>query len=124
MEFTENDFKLLKHKIKPIRNYQYNCLDILSENIPEEYLYQYFLSNIEYKLKNIWNFIVLNWIIVHNKMEKNKKLISSGYFTQKYVHNHGNMTDETLNKSIADFVNEDPFKALFVVVCIQKYVNP
>ena len=44
----------------PIENYNFSCFNLISENIDINYFYLYLNSEIEYKLKNIWNNIIFS----------------------------------------------------------------
>jgi hypothetical protein len=104
-------------------NYQFIFLNIVKEYIPTQF-YNIYLNNIsEYKLKNIWNHIVIKWIKMHNASSKTnkKEYLNSEYSKQKYNHIHEIIDKIVLDKLIEDFINEDIFKALFAVNCIQNY---
>jgi hypothetical protein len=104
-------------------NYQFIFLNIVKEYIPTQF-YNIYLNNIsEYKLKNIWNHIVIKWIKMHNASSKTnkKEYLNSEYSKQKYNHIHEIIDKIMLDKLIEDFINEDIFKALFAVNCIQNY---
>ena len=121
MKYTDNDLLVLKSKKKKLlRNYNYNCLDLLNNHLPIDLFYSYFLSKINYKLKNIWNNIVIKWIQTQKNMKNNSKFKKSIYFTQNYKHFHKIMTDEKLNNLLNDFINNDKFKGIFVIQCILK----
>lgn len=119
MKFTEDDFI---YNTNILRSYNYDCLNILKENINENYFYNIFLSAISYKLKNIWNHIVINWIQIHNNLINNKEFIKSEYYSQKYKHNHNNIDDNKFNELLNDFIDGNKFKALFVVMSIKSYI--
>ena len=74
MEYLKiNPTQILK-KYTTSRDFGYNCFDILDKNIPIQVFYAYFNHIVEYKLKNIWNHIILQWITMQNTMEsKNRK---------------------------------------------------
>ena len=104
-------------------NYQFIFLNIVKEYIPTQF-YNIYLNNIsEYKLKNIWNHIVIKWIKMHNASSKTnkKEYLNSEYSKQKYNHIHEIIDKIMPDKLIEDFINEDIFKALFAVNCIQNY---
>ena len=111
-----------KSKYIPLRDYNYNCFTILESNISIHSIYLFLNSLIEYKLKNIWNTIVIHWIQMRKKMDKKNKEIykNSIYSKQEYNHIHKNINDEELNDSLQEFIDNDQFKAVFVILCIQK----
>uniref|UniRef100_A0A6C0BSU7 Uncharacterized protein n=1 Tax=viral metagenome TaxID=1070528 RepID=A0A6C0BSU7_9ZZZZ len=121
MKYTDKDFLIIKYKSdRLLRNYNYNCFDLLKDHLPTDLFYSYFLSRIEYKLKNIWNNIVINWIQTKEKMKNNSKFKKSIYFNQNYNHYHKIMKDEELNNLINCFINNDKFKGIYVIKCILK----
>ena len=121
MEYNNKYFQLIESKISPIRTFNYNFLNILHENIPLNSIYDYILSQINYKLKNIWNHIVLKWIKSKEKLKKNRSFLKSIYYKQNYNFCHIIIDDNKLNELINEFIQDDSFKALFVVECIINY---
>ena len=117
VEYNDKYFSNIESKICPIRFFNYDCLDLLSSNLSTDIFYDYFLSMIEYKLKNLWNHIILKWIQSKQKI-KNKNYKKSIYYNQNYEFIHCNINDKKLNQLINDFINEDIFKAVFVIECI------
>lgn len=121
MKYIEENFVTIKSKTgKLLRNYNYNCLNLLKDHLPIYLFYSYFLSTIEYKLKNIWNNIVINWIQSKEKMKNNSKFKKSIYFNQNYNHYHRIMKDEELNNLLNNFIDNDKFKGIYVITCILK----
>ena len=102
----------------PIRYFNYNCLDLLLENAPIQVFYNYFLSMIQYKLKNIWNHIILKWIQSKKKLNENKSFKKSIYYNQKYSFIHDNIDDSKFNELLNDFIDKDIFKSVFIIKCI------
>ena len=123
MEYLKNNNKILKNKI--VNDFNYTCFDLLNDNIPIEPFYNYLNSVIDYKLKNIWNTIVIHWIQIKQRMiSKNKKdYMSSIYYGQEYNHIHSMITDIELNNLLIQFIHKDKFKAMFVILCIQNNFN-
>ena len=76
----------------------------------------------EYKLKTIWNHIVLKWIKINNQLINDNEYLQSIYSDQKYNHIHEGITEEDLNDLINIFINNDKFKAIFVINCIQDHL--
>lgn len=115
INYTEKNI----NKYSSFLSFNYTFLNIIKENIPVDYFYNYINSLDEYKFKNIWNSVVLNW----NKSQKNiitksKKYKESKYLKQKYEYNHTNIKSEKLNELLNNFVDDDKFKALFIAICI------
>ena len=119
MEYKINP---IKTRYNPLRDYNYNCFLILDNNVSIQDIYLFLNSLLEYKLKNIWNSVNIRWIQMQKKMDKKNKEIykKSIYSKQKYNHIHTNMNDKELNDTLQKFIDNDPFKALFAILCIQK----
>ena len=116
MEFLNN--KLIKYKFSKNRDYSYNFLDLIDDSFETRYIYDYLLSTIEYKLKNIWNSIVKDWD--NSNMEyKNTKNI---YLNQSYDYIHTLITDTELNNLLNQFIDNDQFKALYAILSIQNQI--
>ena len=104
-------------------NYQFTFLIILNDYIPTNFYNKYLNNLSEYKLKNIWNHIVIKWIKMHNELSKKneKGYLNSVYYKQKYYHTHEIINKTTLDNLIKEFIGGDIFKAFFAVNCIQNY---
>lgn len=116
MEYTEKHFKNIRNN-HPIRIFNYTFLNDYNNHFPINIIYGYCSSKINYKLKNIWNHIVLKWIQANGKLNDNN-FIKSIYYKQKYNFIHHNIDDNKLNELLNDFIKNDIFKAVFVVECI------
>ena len=96
----ETKLNIVEQKLNPIRrDYNYSCLDLLKEfDIPINIYYKYFLNNETFKLKNIWNHMIIKW----NKMKRdlkekpNKDFIKSNYSHNNYHQIHNDMNDESV----------------------------
>ena len=113
---------LIKRINIKLRDNEYTFLNILDEyNIPIKIYYEYLCGIDEYKLKNVWNCIIIQWIQINNQMKKRnkKKYLNSSYYNQIYKHNHIIISPEELNNLLNEFIDNDIFKALFVVICLQ-----
>lgn len=121
MEYLGFNPDLTFKRYEKQRDYHYDFLKIIDNNFPVLNIYHYLNSMIEFKLKNVWNTIIIHWIQMNNKMNKRNKTkyLESIYPTQQYYHIHTIMDSEKLNDLLVYFVNDDPFKALFAVICIQ-----
>ena len=104
--------KLIKYlSMNPdLRNYNFNFLDFIDEYFEINLIYNYLLSSIEYKHKNIWNSLVQNWEDSKKKDEKSLEFINE------------NINDLKLNSIFNDFIDGNQFKAIYVIVVIQKHI--
>ena len=124
MEYLFIDPNILLKKIgNSNENYRFRFLNIVNDYIPTQFYNQYLDDISEYKLKNIWNHIVIKWIKMHNALSKTngKEYLNSEYSKQKYNHIHEIIDKSMLDKLIEDFIEGDIFKAFFAVNCIQNY---
>ena len=126
MNLLKIDPTLLVNKIdNPLRFYQYTCFNDLSKyNIPIDIYSNYLLSIEEFKLRNIWNHMILRWNKMKLEMKKNKDFQSSEYSKNEYHQIHINISDELLNELFNNFINKNHFKGIFVINCIQNYIHP
>ena len=126
MNLLKIDPTLLVNKIdNPIRFYQYTCFNDLSKyNIPIDIYSDYLLSIEEFKLRNIWNHMIIRWNKMKLEMKKNKDFQSSDYSKNEYHQIHINISDELLNELFNNFINRNNFKGIFVINCIQNYIHP
>ena len=123
MQYLKLDSRTFKRKIQPtIRDYNYNCLDLLNDHYDTKVYSDYLNSLIEYKLKTVWNHIVLKWIQSQNKLNEDSEYIQSIYSKQKYKHIHERIPEEELNNLLNDFINNDKFKGIFAINCIQDHL--
>ena len=102
----------------------YNFMNILKDyNIPIENFYNY-ISNInEYKLKNLWNHIIIRWNIMKNELNNELKENNINY-NKIYNQEHNYLTHNELNKMLNEFCDNDLIKSLFTINCIQNYIYP
>ena len=115
---------LLKKIDNKRRDYNYFCLDNLKEyNIPIEIYYGYFLSIEEFKLKNLWNHIVMRWSRMKRDLSNNKEFLKSKYSKKDYYQIHKDMNDEEFQDLLINFIYKNQFKSLFVCNCIQNYIS-
>ena len=116
---------LSKNIISRRRDFSYNCLDILKEyNLPSEIYYDSFLSVEVFKLKNLWNNIIINWNKMNYDLRETKEFTESEYSNNKYHQIHIKMNDNDLNELLNDFINNNHLKCYFVCNSIQKYITP
>lgn len=103
----------------------YTFLDILSDyNIPKQIYYDY-LSGIDiYKLKNVWNHVIIRWNYMKLSLSEDKSFTSSEYSNGDYHQIHYNIDDKKLNILFNELIKDSPVRCFFVVNCIQNYINP
>ncbi len=123
MQYLKIDPKILKKKIRNVvDDYNYNCFDLLNDHFDTGIYSDYLNSLIEYKLKTIWNHIVLKWIQSQNELKEDSEYNQSIYSKQKYNHIHRRINQEELNNLINNFINGDKFKGIFAINCIQDHL--
>jgi len=107
------------------RDFNYTCFDNLNEyNIQIIIYYDYFLSNEEFKLKNLWNHMIQKWNLMKTELKDNSDFIESNYYQGNYHRIHENMNDDYFNKLLSNFIEDSQFKSLFICNCIQNYIYP
>ena len=120
MDYLFIDPNTLIKRIDINSTYQFKFLKILEDYIPIEFYNKYLSYISEYKLKNIWNHIVIKWNTMRSLVTK-KTYIESDYPQQKYNQIHEIINEDRLNELIEDFISGDIFKAFFAVNCIQNH---
>ena len=112
MEYLSPKFN--KYKFNLLRNYDYHFLDFINESFNIKIIYNFLLTINDYKLKNIWNLLVQEW---NNLNKKDKK-----YKNTSYDYYHNLLDDKSLEELFNNFIDNDPFKALFTIIIIQKFI--
>lgn len=116
---------LVKRIDSKLRDTNYDCLDILNDyNISPNIYYDFLLGIDDYKLKNVWNHVIIRWNQMKLSLKDNKKFKMSDYSKKNYHQNHNNISDEVLNKLFNEFISNSPVKCFFVTNCIQNYIYP
>jgi len=119
-----NPDKLNKKMSHKLRDFNYSCLDLLkSYEIPIHIYYHYLVSIEEFKLKNIWNFLVTQWQKMNSDLKDNKEF-STGSYNNIYIKHHETMDDNQLNDLLLEFVDDDILKSLFLCNIIQGFIVP
>lgn len=117
--FIQEDI-LKKKNIILINNYEFNFLELIND-YSHIFIYYNLINTLEfYQLKNIWNFIILKWNNINNKLLNDNNFIKSDY-NIKYNFNQNDISYTKLNDSLIDFIDNNLFKSLFVINCLQLY---
>ena len=107
------------------RDFSYTCLDILKKyNLPCGIYYEYFLSIEEFKLKNLWNHIVINWNRMKYDLREKDDFLNSNYSKDEYHQIHTIMNDTDFNELLIYFISNNHLKNFFVCNSIQNYITP
>lgn len=124
MNCLATDPVILMRYISRKRYYNYRCLDRLTEfSISNKIYYDCLLSCEEFKLKNIWNHIITRWNRMKRDLSDNDSFVESGYSEKNFMHHHRDLIDESFDDLLISFVDDEPFKCLFVCNCIQHFIT-
>jgi len=116
---------LIKRVDNKNRDTFYTFLDILRDyNIPNKIYYDYLSGTDIYKLKNVWNHVIIRWNDMKLSLREDKSFSESEYSKGEYHQIHYNIDDEKLNDLFNEFINDSPVRCFFVVNCIQNYIYP
>ena len=125
MEHLKIEPEVLKKRITMrIEDYNYTCFDILEKYLDISIFIDYLNSMEVFKLKNIWNHIILRWIQMDQKLKDKLNYKRSKYSKEKYRHIHTTILSDEFNNLLIKFINNDLMKGLFVINCIQNYIIP
>tara|TARA_B110000971_G_C19999000_1_gene495796 strand:- start:82 stop:465 length:384 start_codon:yes stop_codon:yes gene_type:complete len=126
MNCLKVDPNLLAKKINPKRrDYDYDCLDALKEyNLPINIYYDFIVSVEEFKLKNIWNHIIVRWNKMKYDLRDKNEFTNSEYAEKEYIRIHNYIDDDELNSLMNDFIGSSILKTVFACNCIQNYIKP
>ena len=126
MNCLKMDPNLLIKKIDiNLRDFNYNFLDIVKEyNFSVEIYYNYFLSSEKFKLKNLWNHIIIKWNQMEYDLRENDDFLDSEYSKNEYHQIHTKMNDNDLNELLINFIDNNHLKCFFVCNSIQNYITP
>ena len=103
----------------------YTFLDILKEyNLPSNIYYDYLSGTDEFKLKNVWNHIIIRWNHMKLSLKSNKEFKMSDYSKGDYHQIHTDIDDDKLNDLINNLIMKSHVRCFFVANCIQNYINP
>jgi len=120
------DPNLLSKKIDRSERYtNYTCLDQIKEyNLPIGIYYDYFSSIEGFRLKNIWNRIIINWNRMKYDLREKEEFINSEYSENEYHQIHANMNDREFNDLLSDFCGHNHLKCFFACNIIQNSISP
>lgn len=116
-----NEDKMKQKKIILLGDYHYHCFDSLKGYLDLNIYFNLMNSIERHQYKNIWNHIVLRWILMDQQSKDSKLYLESNYSKQKYNHIHTNIDSWELDDLLFHFINDDLMKGLFVINCIQTY---
>ena len=118
------DIEKLKLNSLIEKDNNYDFMNKLKEyNIPIENYYTYINNINEYKLKNLWNHIIIRWNIM--KRELNEELKDNNInYNEIYNQKHKCLTHNNLNELLKNFCNNDLLKLIFTINSIQNYIYP
>jgi len=106
-----------------LRDFNYNFLDIVKEyNLSVKIYYNYFLSIEKFKLKNLWNHIIIKWNQMEYDLRENDDFLDSEYSKNEYHQIHTKMNDNDLNELLINFIDNNHLKCFFVCNSIQNYI--
>jgi hypothetical protein len=107
MNCLKMDPNLLIKKIDiNLRDFNYNFLDIVKEyNLSVKIYYNYFLSIEKFKLKNLWNHIIIKWNQMEYDLRENDDFLDSEYSKNEYHQIHTKMNDNDLNELLINFID-------------------
>ena len=116
--------KMKQKKIILLGDSHFRCLDSLKGYLELD-IYLQLMNSIEgFRCKNIWNHVILRWILMDQKSKDSKSYLESNYCKQKYNHIHTNIDSWELDDLLFHFINNDLMKGLFVINCLQTYYYP
>jgi len=126
MNCLEIDPNLLSKKIDTRkRDTNYTCLNPIKEyNLPVKVYYDYFLSIEEFKLKNLWNHMIISWNQMKYDLREKQDFMTSNYSKNEYHQNHKNMNDTEFNELLLDFIGDNHLKCFFICNSIQNTITP
>ena len=101
-------------KVLPLKNhFNYTFLDAETDINIKPY-YDLINSYEDYKIKNIYNFLFLRSLKINRKFNEINEMIL----------NKGDISSETLNDLLNNYINNDILKAIIVMNGIQLYFYP
>ena len=108
-----------------IREFNYTCLSILKGyNLSSKIYYNYFLSIEDFKLKNLWNHIIIKWNKMKYDLRENDNFLDSEYSKNEFHQIHAKMNDNDLNELLINFIDNNHLKCFFVCNIIKNYITP
>lgn len=118
------DLQKLKINLLTKKDNNYNFMNGLKEyDVPINDYYNCLNNMNEYKMKNLWNHIIIRWNLMKKDLEQELKNNNIDY-SEKYSQKHGYITHEELNKLLNKFCNDNLLKLIFVINSIQNYIYP
>lgn len=103
--------------------FPFHFADILQPHLNIVPYIGYLSSLDEYCMKNIWNNLVITWERVQKHLSQEKGLKKHKYIGKK-IAKCNVISREELDIQLKEFIENDTFLALFVVITIQNYLYP
>lgn len=123
MNYLVYDINNIQNHITHIlRDYNYTFLDFLKEDYDIQLIYDYLQSIEEYKLKNIWNYLVKKWNYMNKQLKDNQKYKKSHYSKININYYHTLINDDLLNDKLISFIQKDICNGIFIVNIILKLI--
>ena len=89
MEYLKVPPEKMYRRFRPIQNeYHSSSLDMLSPYLDISPFTDYISSLEDFRLKNIWNAVVIQWTRIHYELSDNKSFKRSPYSKQNYSQIH------------------------------------
>ena len=102
-------------KVLSLKNhFNYTFLDVIEVDINIKPYYDLINSYEDYKIKNIYNFLFLRSLKMNKEFNEINEMIL----------NKGDISSETLNDLLNNYINNDILKAIIVMNGIQLYFYP
>lgn len=100
-----------------IEDYKFTFLDILSEHMEIDVYYDYLRYQDKYLLKNNWNHLICKLKEIDKYTDK-KKINNISFKEYNYIHEIINSCE--LNNLFSEFISNDKFKALIVLLSLSE----
>ena len=125
MEYLKVPPEKMYRRFRPTQNeYHSPSFDMLSPYIDISPFTDYISSLEDFRLKNIWNAVVVQWTRIHYELSDNKSFKRSPYSKQKYSQIHTSFSHERFEQLLNGFIENDIMKGVFVLQCILRYMFP
>lgn len=103
--------------IIPLIDHKYDFLDFMGIYYNIQCIYDIINSFEEYKLKNIYNKIIIQWSLIMKKLDYPEKYKND----QLPVYNKGIMNTHIFNSLLCDFIKKNTIIGVFVMNTLLQY---